>query len=106
MLAHRITRTLLLALLTVCLTAALASAQSKGKKSYIFHGKVTAVSEKGLTVNGEKVEGWMPAMTMNYGVDKPEVLKKVKVGDQIKATVYDGDEVLHDVEVVPPTPKK
>ena len=25
----------------------------------MFHGKVEAVTEKGLTVNGEKVEGWM-----------------------------------------------
>src|SRR5260370_16713486 len=46
--------------------------KAKGKaKSYTFHGKVTAVTEKGLTVNGEKVEGWMDAMTMTYPVDKP-----------------------------------
>jgi len=32
-------------------------------------------------VNGEKLEGWMDAMTMSYPVDKPDVLKKVKVGD-------------------------
>ena len=55
-------------------------------------------------MNGEKVECWMEAMTMTYPVDKPDVLKKVKVGDQIMATVYQGDMVLHNVEVLP-TPK-
>jgi ribosomal protein S1 len=76
--------------------------KTKGKaKAYTFHGKVTAVTEKGLTVNGEKVEGWMDAMTMSYPVDKPDVLKTVKVGDQIMATVYDGDMTLHNVMTMP-----
>jgi Cu/Ag efflux protein CusF len=66
-----------------------------------LHGKVEAVTDKGLTVNGEKLEGWMDAMTMSYPVDKPEVLKKVKVGDTIMATVYKGDITLHDVMVMP-----
>jgi len=43
------------------------------------------------------------AMTMSYAVDKEDVLKKVKAGDQITAKVYDGDfKTLHDVQVVPP----
>ncbi len=74
---------------------------AKGK-GMMFHGKVEAVTEKGLTVNGEKVEGWMDAMTMSYPVDKPDVLKKVKVGDMIMATVYKGDMTLHSVEIMPP----
>ena len=88
-----------------CLFAASAFAQDKanGKaKSYTFHGKVEAVTEKGLTVNGEKVAGWMEAMTMTYPVDKLDVLKNVKTGDRIMATVYDGDMTLHNVEVMPP----
>ena len=44
-------------------------------------------------------------MTMMYVVDKPEVLKKIKVGDQVKATVYDGDYKLYDVEVIPSSGK-
>jgi Cu/Ag efflux protein CusF len=74
---------------------------AKGKGMMTFHGKVEAVTDKGLTVNGEKLEGWMDAMTMSYPVDKPEVLKKVKVGDTIMATVYKGDITLHDVQVMP-----
>ena len=72
------------------------------KKTYTFHGKVEAVnaSANSLTVNGEKVEGWMDAMTMSYKVDDPAVLKNVKAGDRIMATVYDGDMTLHRVQVV------
>jgi protein SCO1 len=74
-----------------------------GKKSFTFHGKVEAVDDgsKSLKVNGEEVKGWMGAMTMDYKVDDPAVLKKVKAGDQIMATVYEGDLVLHQVQVMP-----
>jgi Cu/Ag efflux protein CusF len=85
-----------LALLMVVASVAQAPA---GKKTYTFHGKVEAVAADGLTVNGEKVEGWMDAMTMKYKVDDPKVLKTVKVGDQITATVYEGDFSLHKVQV-------
>jgi protein SCO1/2 len=73
------------------------------KKSYTFHGKVEAVDEraKSLKVNAEKVEGWMDAMTMSYKVDDAAILKKVRAGDQIMATVYDSDLVLHKVMVMP-----
>jgi protein SCO1/2 len=84
-----------------------------GKKEYMFHGKVEAVdkSAKSLTVNGEKVEGWMDAMTMNYKVDDPSIFDKVKPGDEIMATVYDGDPLLHKVKIMgknpaPPPSKK
>src|ERR1700676_4353776 len=87
-----------------CLLTVSSFAQDKkGKaKSYTFHGKMEAVTDKGLTVNGGKIEGWMDAMTMTYPVDKPDVLKMVKVGDQIMATVYEGDMTLHNVMSMPP----
>lgn len=74
------------------------------KKSYTFHGTVEAVDEgeKTLQVNGEKIEGWMVAMSMVYSVDDPAIVRKVKPGDQITATVYDGDyAILHKIQVVP-----
>ena len=96
----------LMMLALACVLLATGFAQEKAKdtkaKSYTFHSKVEAVTAKALTVNGEEVKGWMGAMTMNYPVDKPEVLKNVKVGDQITATVFQGDMTLHNVEVVPP----
>ena len=78
-----------------------------GKKEYVFKGKVEKIdpSAKTFTVNGEAVPGWMGAMTMVYVPDKEDVFKKVKVGDQITAKVYDGDfRTLHDVQVVPSKP--
>ncbi len=101
------TRTSILALViafaTLFATVSFAQDKAKGKgKAMTFHGKVEGVTEKGLTVNGEKVDGWMDAMTMIYPVDKPDVLKKVKTGDRIMATVYTGDMILHNVEVMPP----
>jgi Cu/Ag efflux protein CusF len=88
------------------LSAAQAQNSNAGKKSFTFKGKVEKVdvAARKITVNGEKVEGWMDSMTMNYGVDKEDVLKKLKVGDQITAKVYEGDfMVLHDVQIVPAT---
>jgi Cu/Ag efflux protein CusF len=79
------------------------NAPPAGKKEHIFKGKVEKIdlANKTFTVNGQKVEGWMDAMTMNYAPDKEDVLKKVKVGDEITAKVYDGDfRTLHDVQIV------
>ena len=86
--------------ITFLLAAGAAGQQAKGK-SHTLEGKVEAVQATMLTVNHGKVEGYMDAMTMPYKVDKPDLLKNVKVGDQIKATVYDGDYTLYDVQVVP-----
>ena len=79
------------------------NAPPAGKKEHVFKGKVEKIdlANKTFTVNGQKVEGWMDAMTMNYAPDKEDVLKKVKVGDEITAKVYDGDfRTLHDVQIV------
>jgi Cu/Ag efflux protein CusF len=87
------------------------AAQNKGaqgaKKEYSFRGKVEKIdpANKTFTVNGQKVEGWMDAMSMNYVPDKEDVLKRVKVGDEITAKVYDGDyRTLYNVQILPPKP--
>jgi Cu/Ag efflux protein CusF len=90
----------------LCLFLSAAIAQQKNiKKEYVFHGKVEKidVNAKRLTVANEKGEGWMGAMTMAYKVDKDDVLKTLKPGDQITATVYDGDfATLYNIKVAPP----
>jgi Cu/Ag efflux protein CusF len=79
--------------------------KAPGKKEYTFRGKVEKidVNAKTFVVNGQKVEGWMGAMTMSYAPDKSDVLKNLKVGDEITAKVYEGDfHTLYDVHVVTP----
>ncbi len=99
-------RLMAVAAIVLCLFVSAAVAQqTAGKKEFTFNGKIDRVdaNAKRLIVAGEKVEGWMQAMTMAYRVDKEEVLKTLKPGDQITAKVYEGDyATLHDVKVVPP----
>ena len=76
--------------ITSLLTANVYAQDAAKSKPMTFHGKIEAVTDKGLTVNGGKVEGWMDAMTMSYPVDKPDVLKKVRAGDTITATSTKG----------------
>ena len=81
----------------------LVHAQQSGKKAFAFRGNVQQVDAraKRLTVATEPIEGWMGAMTMGFAVDKEDVFARVKAGDQITATVYDGDFTLYGVQVVP-----
>jgi Cu/Ag efflux protein CusF len=104
----RLARLIAVLALAVFAAAVCLGQADSAKKSFTFHGKVEGVDEssKRLKVNGEKVEGWMDAMTMDYKVDDAAVLKKVKPGDQIMATVYQGDMVLHKVMVMPKDSKK
>jgi Cu/Ag efflux protein CusF len=76
-------------------------AGSTAKKSFTLRGVVEGVDAKAgrVTVNHEKVEGWMGAMTMAYAVDKPEELPKLKVGDRIEATVYQDEYKLYNIKV-------
>lgn len=96
----------------LCALFPAAYAQQPAKKGHVFKGKVEKVDEKAkmLTVNSENVPGWMPAMTMVYKVDKEAVLKGIKPGARITATVYDGDfATLYNIKVVraaPAAPKK
>jgi Cu/Ag efflux protein CusF len=80
---------------------------TKAKKSFTFRGKIESMdaASKTMSVNGEKVEGWMDAMSMKYKVDNADVFQTAKVGDTIEATVYEGDYVLYKTHVIP-SPKK
>jgi Cu/Ag efflux protein CusF len=101
----RIQRLIVFFVATMFVTAMCLGQAAPANKPHTFHGKVESVDEAGksITVDGEAVEGWMGAMTMDYKVDDPMVLKKVKPGDRIAATVYDGDYSLHKVQVMPKT---
>ncbi|HYA16286.1 MAG TPA: copper-binding protein [Bryobacteraceae bacterium] len=86
----------IVAMAVICLVQA---GLAQNKKPMTMKGKVEGVDVAAgtLKVNNEKVEGWMDSMVMDYKVDNPDVLKTLKTGDQITATVYEGDMVLHKV---------
>ena len=80
-----------------------------GKKEHAFKGKVEKVDDKTkmITVNNENIPGWMMSMTMTYRVDKPDSVKSLKAGDNITATVYEGDQqMLYNIKLAPPPAKK
>src|SRR3978361_1442060 len=101
MIAFKALRVFSVLVVAVCLATSVASAQ-QSKKEYALRGKVEALDEIGnrLTVNHEKIEGFMDAMTMSYKVDNPDVFKKVKPGDQIEATLSASDLTLHNIRVI------
>jgi Cu/Ag efflux protein CusF len=89
------------ALVAFCLAG---SGIAQDKKPLVMKGKVEGVDASAgtLKVNNEPVAGWMDSMVMDYKVDNPEVLKTLKTGDQVTATVYQGDMVLHKVQKAKP----
>ncbi len=100
----------LILLTAVWLIIPLAPAQQSTKKVATLRGTVERVDLEGksLTVTNEPIPGGMGAMSMRYGVDRAEVLTRVKVGDRITAKTHEGNSTLYDVEVMsaPNTPSR
>jgi Cu/Ag efflux protein CusF len=73
------------------------------EKRYTLTGEVLSVDPKGQTANikGDKIEGWMEAMTMEYPVKDKSEFAKLAVGDRISATVFVNDVNYHigDIKV-------
>ncbi len=93
-------------LFAFCLLTPLAHAQPIERKAYALRGTVEQVNAatKRISVANEPIPGGMGAMTMNYSVDKDDVLSKVKPGDRIAAKFYEGDMTLYEVQVMPAMP--
>ncbi len=79
-----------------------AKGESHGKKPIAFSGRVESVDLKLQTVEIKHgpIPGFMPAMTMDYPIDDKALLRQLKPDDEITATVYVGDPMLHDVHVL------
>ena len=58
------------------------------------------------TIKGEEIQGWMPAMTMEYPVKDKQEFQKLKAGEQIQAKVLvqGADYWLADVSEAAPAP--
>lgn len=62
---------------------------SKAPVEYQMRGEVIQVdpSAQLATIKGEEIQGWMPAMTMEYPVKDKQEFQQLKVGEQIQAKV-------------------
>ena len=63
------------------------------EKRYTLHGEVVGLDPKAqvATIKGDKIEGWMEAMTMEYPVKDRTEFAKLAVGQRITATVFVGE---------------
>ena len=79
--------------------AACSSKKSDGRR-YDLKGKVVAVdrAKELVTVDGEEIKGYMPAMTMEYPLHDEDALKVVGPGDQIQATLVVADDNTYRLE--------
>jgi len=95
-------RIVLAAVLTVPAYAQ-GSRSPDSRKAFVFRGTVERVNAAGGTVDvkNDNIPGWMAPMSMTYRVDVPAVLRTLKGGDRVAATVYAGDTSrLYKVRVV------
>ena len=68
---------------------------------YKLTGDVVSLDQQTQTANikGDKIEGWMEAMTMEYPVRDKAEFAKLAVGDRISATVFVDDVKYHIGEI-------
>jgi len=82
--------------------ALLAACSSKPpEKRYTLTGDVVSLDPQGqaASIKGDKIEGWMEAMTMEYPVKDRSEFAKLKVGDRLTATVFVGEVSYHIGEI-------
>jgi protein SCO1/2 len=72
------------------LLALSACTSEKPAKLYTVRGVILKVDPAGKSaaIDAEKIDGWMEAMSMDYPVHDPALLKPLKTGDHISATVH------------------
>jgi Cu/Ag efflux protein CusF len=75
---------------------------------YQMRGEVIRLdpSAQLATIRGEEIQGWMPAMTMEYPIKDKQEFQKLKAGEQIQAKVLvqGTDYWLANVTEAPPPP--
>ncbi len=87
------------------LALATACSSKPEMKRYALTGAVVAVhaEAKTLTVHNDDMPGFMPPMNMDYTVNDAKLVKRVKAGDKIKATLVIEDHhpaQLEDIAVL------
>ena len=76
-------------LATVLLLGCSQKLTPKPPVEYQMRGEVIKVdpSTQLAIIKGEEIQGWMPAMTMEYPVKDKQEFQKLKAGEQIQAKV-------------------
>jgi protein SCO1/2 len=83
------------------------AAEAQATKRYPLTGRVVSIDKptQSINVDGDKIPGFMAAMTMPYQVKDASLLDKLTPEDQIKAEIVVGDKgaYLENVTVVAKT---
>src|SRR5215472_3223185 len=79
-----------IAFLGACGSQPAPEAAKEPPKRYQLHGEVVRVDPqaKTATINGQKIEGWMDAMSMDYPVKDAQDLSTLHPNDCVDATVF------------------
>src|SRR5579872_848619 len=99
-------RFLFTALVATLLTLAACTSHSAPPPTqrYALTGKVESIDapHQTISVNGDAISGFMPAMTMDYKVKNPDELKLLKADDSISATLVkqQDDYWLENIKIV------
>jgi Cu/Ag efflux protein CusF len=95
-------------LATVLLMGCSQKPAPKTSVEYQMRGEVIKIdpSAQLATIKGEEIQGWMPAMTMEYPIKDKQEFQKLKAGEQIQAKVIvqGTDYWLANVSEAPPAP--
>jgi Cu/Ag efflux protein CusF len=103
--------TAFISLILIALTVSCRSPQPANEpvvRRYEFKGRVESLdfNKKRVTVAHQEIKGYMEAMTMSFAVKDENVLRELKSGDQMQATlVFDSATNLSWLEEIKVLPK-
>lgn len=73
-----------------------------GGENHIARGSVVSIDQNGakITLKHDEIRGLMPAMTMEFNVQRAEMLKGFRVGDTVQFTInaHGGDFIVTSIE--------
>ena len=84
-------------LLVVATSSIELTSQTREQPTRYFRGNGSVVSidedKSGVTINHQTIKGYMPAMTMHFKTETPEVIGDVAAGDKVRFTLKDTPEL-------------
>ena len=100
----------LVATLLLTITACTSRSAPPPVERFALTGKVESIDNphQTISVSGDAISGFMPAMTMDYKVKDPDEFKLLKAEDSISATLVKQQEDywLENIKIVHATPSQ